>query len=56
MTKRGGRYEGTLTEIATDNSTVSFSDVKILGTEGRKKGIGEIGPSSETKSSLTINV
>eukprot|EP01066_Platyproteum_vivax_P013000 Platyproteum_vivax@DN5918_c0_g1_i2.p1 len=30
------RYEGTLSEIDTENATVSLQDVKCFGTEGRK--------------------
>jgi len=39
------RYEGTLYNINTNDSTVALSHVKSFGTEGRK--LPEIPPSSE---------
>ncbi|KPA79459.1 hypothetical protein ABB37_05294 [Leptomonas pyrrhocoris] len=36
------RYEGQLHSISTDDNTVSLSNVRIYGTEGRKHGVGEV--------------
>lgn len=41
------RYEGTLDGIDQDEQTVSLSNVKSFGTEGRKTDGKEIAPSDE---------
>jgi protein LSM14 len=39
------RYVGTLVEINSEQSTVSLDNVRSFGTEGRRGGKDEFGPS-----------
>lgn len=41
------RYEGQLHSINTEENTVSLSNVRIFGTEGRKNGVGEVPPTDQ---------
>lgn len=41
------RYEGLLHNIDIEGNTVSLTQVRIFGTEGRKGGVDEVPPSSE---------
>jgi protein LSM14 len=41
------RYEGQLHSINTEENTVSLSNVRIFGTEGRKGGVGEVPPTEQ---------
>jgi protein LSM14 len=43
LTRR--RYVGTLVEINSEQSTVSLDNVRSFGTEGRRGGQDEYGPS-----------
>jgi len=42
ITKAESRYEGTLVEVDTAKKTMSVKNVKNMGTEGRRNGVGEI--------------
>eukprot|EP00796_Vickermania_ingenoplastis_P003778 gene3778-2669_t len=41
------RYEGLLHNIDIEGNTVSLTNVRIFGTEGRKHGVDEVPPSNE---------
>ncbi|KPI87308.1 hypothetical protein ABL78_3591 [Leptomonas seymouri] len=41
------RYEGQLHSINTEENTVSLSNVRIFGTEGRKGGVNEVPPTEQ---------
>eukprot|EP01055_Gregarina_sp_Pseudo9_P004804 Gregarina_sp_Pseudo_9__4803@NODE_501_length_2691_cov_281_032051_g472_i0_p1_GENE_NODE_501_length_2691_cov_281_032051_g472_i0NODE_501_length_2691_cov_281_032051_g472_i0_p1_ORF_typecomplete_len360_score70_97LSM14/PF12701_7/1_3e28FDF/PF09532_10/1_4e04FDF/PF09532_10/0_076FDF/PF09532_10/1_5e10SMATX/PF14438_6/0_0086Toxin_9/PF02819_15/0_37_NODE_501_length_2691_cov_281_032051_g472_i0721082 len=49
------RYEGTLININTVNSTVTLRDVRMSGTEGRKAPHGYVMPSSEVFDYIIFN-
>eukprot|EP01056_Protomagalhaensia_sp_Gyna25_P000518 Protomagalhaensia_sp_Gyna_25__517@NODE_1243_length_2030_cov_1027_465093_g991_i0_p1_GENE_NODE_1243_length_2030_cov_1027_465093_g991_i0NODE_1243_length_2030_cov_1027_465093_g991_i0_p1_ORF_typecomplete_len335_score41_90LSM14/PF12701_7/7_6e28FDF/PF09532_10/0_74FDF/PF09532_10/1_3e10SMATX/PF14438_6/0_038_NODE_1243_length_2030_cov_1027_465093_g991_i07331737 len=49
------RYEGTLININTVNSTVTLRDVRMSGTEGRKAAHGYVMPSPEVYDFIIFN-
>ena len=47
ISKSDVRYQGVLHEINSEKATVSLSDVKSFGTEGRRNGVDEMEPSED---------
>eukprot|EP00924_Labyrinthula_sp_SR-Ha-C_P015033 maker-scaffold_9-snap-gene-6.48-mRNA-1 protein AED:0.15 eAED:0.15 QI:90/1/1/1/1/1/4/168/312 len=44
ISKKDVRYEGTLAEVNSEESTISLENVKVFGTEDRRTGEGSMAP------------